>query len=709
MSEAAAPTTPPDEAPAVSQGLSLRIRRLARRTPVTLGLIAALLVCGLIWGGLWTAFRLHPLYDLVSYGLPAFQRGRWWTVLTGTFFVAEPWMYLPTLASFAGLAYLEYRRGSLVALSYFAGAQLFAIVGTAALVWFGSTLPWPWAQEMALLTDVGPSGGTAAGLAAALALLPALWRVRGWLVMLAFVLVMALFWGDLADIEHALAVLLVLAVDRSLHPQRTTVREQRLIAMVAILMLAAIQLLTTLLPTDGPFGTTSPEDGPWVDVLFDTVVIALVANGLRRGRRWAWVVSITLSWLNIALSAFALVAVTWLVDPGDVEAAYGDLNATWALTVLWAGLLVYLYWTRGAFRARRNAALGSGPEPTVAEVKDVIRAHGGGTLSWMATWDGNDYFRASNGCIVPFQRRAGTAIALADPLGPAEGRPAAALEYIAAAELAGLIPCFFSAGADTAAAVPGAWLSLVVADDTLVDLTGLEFKGKRWQHVRSALNKAERDGVRFRLTRWADESWGVQQQLRGISEMWVGDKGLPEMGFTLGTLDEAADPEVRLALAVAANGDVDGFLSWLPVYAAGGTVTGWTLDLMRRRQGGFGSVMEFLIGSSARDFSAEGAQVVSLSGAPLAHENPPDAGVIADLTAKLADLIEPVYGFKSLHRFKQKFNPRFEQIYLLYRDEGDLTRISAGLVRAFLPDATLRQLAGAGVDLMRGEDEPVQR
>jgi hypothetical protein len=45
-------------------------------------------------------------------------------------------------------------------------------------------------------------------------------------------------------------------------------------------------------------------------------------------------------------------------------------------------------------------------------------------------------------------------------------------EFIAAAEEAALIPCFFSAGAATQAAVPGGWRALVVADDTIVDLPG---------------------------------------------------------------------------------------------------------------------------------------------------------------------------------------------------------------------------------------------
>src|SRR5689334_546928 len=88
---------------------------VATRIPVTLALIAALLAVGLIWGGLWTPFAQNPLFDSVAYGLPALVEGRWWTPVTGTFFVDHPAVYPFVLASFAGLAYLEYRRGSLAA------------------------------------------------------------------------------------------------------------------------------------------------------------------------------------------------------------------------------------------------------------------------------------------------------------------------------------------------------------------------------------------------------------------------------------------------------------------------------------------------------------------------------------------------------------------------------------------------------------------
>jgi phosphatidylglycerol lysyltransferase len=675
--------------------------RFVRRIPATLTLVGVLLAIGVASSGLWSSFAADPAIQTWAYGLPALEAGRWWTPLTGTFLVAHPWVYPIVLASFAGMGYLEYRRGTGLALAYYFGGQLFAVLGAALMLWALSFTGWPWAVQQATMLDVGPSGGTFACIAAAISLFAAPWRVRAWFVLLAYVFVTMLFWGSLDDIEHLLAVVLVLFVDRTLRVQRTTVREQRLVAFVSLLVLAVLEIVVLLVPTDGPFGSSEPASGSFLDIALDVAVIAVIANGLRRGRRWAWVLGIILCALNIVVLAVLIVLIAALGWADVQNALDGDPTLTLATSTIWVFVLVYLVWVRRAFRARRRAHIGVPPRPTTDEVKEQLRAHGGGTLSWMTTWDGNRYARTTTG-MVAFQNRAGVALALADPIGPEAGRARSVQEFIDGAERAGLVPCFFSASEQTRAAVPSSWRSLIVADDTIVDLPGLEFTGKAWNAVRSSMNRAGREEMTFRMTRLKDESWGVRQQLRAISESWVGDKGLPEMGFTLGTLVEAEDPEVRLALAVSPRGDIDGFLSWLPVYAPDGAHHGWTLDLMRRRDNGFAPVMEFLIGSSARTFSDEGAQILSLSGAPLTHEYPAGAGLIADLSTKLADALEPVYGFQSLHRFKQKFHPRYETMYLLYRDESDLSRIGLGLTRAFLPTATLRQFAGAGLELVRG-------
>lgn len=693
------PHEPATDAPAPARPAG--VRGALRRMPATLATVAVILVAGIATGALWTPFTENPLFEVVAYGLPAFSEGRVWTAVTGVFFADHPFVYAFAIASFVGMAYLEFRRGTRTALAYFWVGQLFAVFASALFLWLAAFAPWPWAIAEAAMLDVGPSGGTMACLTAAVCLLPQPWRVRALMLLIGYAAVSLFYWGQLADLEHAFAVILVLGVVRPLRIQRISLREQRQLAFVIMLAFGAISVLTTVVDTNGPFGHTEALQASLIDVAIDVGIALLVANGLRRGRMWAWALSIAWAAVNV-LVGILLVVLLAAFDSDDGLVLDGDPSVTIASSALWLGFLVYLVWVRRAFRARRRATIGLAPA-TVDDAKEQLRAHGGGTLSWMTTWDDLVFARTSAG-LVAYQRRAGVALALADPLGPAESRAESVREFISMSEHAGLAPCFFSAGEQTRAAVPEGWRSIIVADDTIVDLEGLQFTGKRWAVVRTSLNRANREEMDFRLTRWADESWGVRAQLRAISEQWVGDKDLPEMGFTLGTLDEAEDPEVRLALALAPNGDVDGFLSWLPVYGDDG-IDGWTLDLMRRREGGFGPVMEFLIGSSARQFSDEGARIMSLSGAPLTHDYPEGAGMIADLSDKLSAALEPVYGFQSLHRFKSKFNPRYEQMYLLYRDEADLTRIGAALTRAFLPDATLRQFAGAGLELVRGGDD----
>ena len=100
-----------------------------------------------------------------------------------------------------------------------------------------------------------------------------------------------LFWGSLADLEHALAVLLVLFVDRSLRIQRTTdprAAADRLRRRPGHRWRSSCSRSSSR--PMAPFGQTDAAGGSLHRRRASTsVVILLVANGLRRGRRWAWV------------------------------------------------------------------------------------------------------------------------------------------------------------------------------------------------------------------------------------------------------------------------------------------------------------------------------------------------------------------------------------------------------------------------------------
>jgi phosphatidylglycerol lysyltransferase len=89
--------------------------------------------------------------------------------------------------------------------------------------------------------------------------------------------------------------------------------------------------------------------------------------------------------------------------------------------------------------------------------------------------------------------------------------------------------------------------------------------------------------------------------------------------------------------------------------------------------------------------------VLSLSGAPLATkplgpgETPPPATTMTRLMDFLAKTLEPAYGFSSLFRFKAKFNPTYETIYMTYSDPLALPIIGTAVGKAYLPDVSPKE------------------
>ena len=98
------------------------------------------------------------------------------------------------------------------------------------------------------------------------------------------------------------------------------------------------------------------------------------------------------------------------------------------------------------------------------------------------------------------------------------------------------------------------WSSIEVGSEMVVDPRGWKTTGKKWQDVRTAINKAKRDGVTDVQSTFLEASLDVREQIEDISEEWAQLKALPEMKFTLGGVEELRDPRVRLLYAIDADG-----------------------------------------------------------------------------------------------------------------------------------------------------------
>jgi phosphatidylglycerol lysyltransferase len=374
-------------------------------------------------------------------------------------------------------------------------------------------------------------------------------------------------------------------------------------------------------------------------------------------------------------------------DITPVGGGIAPFVADWAPVAFWLVVLV------GMLRTFVTARI-TGQDADRERAREILERHGITTLAYMTTWQGNSYwFSADSQSYVAYRVEGGVAITTGDPVGPAGNLVRAVDEFVDFCNDRGWTPCLYSTTEATRQATDRlGWPSLQVAEETVLRLGSLAFSGKKFQDIRSSISRAKKAGITAEWIVFPDAPLSIRDQIEAISEEWVSDKALPEMGFTLGGIDELNDRHVRCLIAVDADRTVHGVTSWMPSYRDGVPV-GWTLDFMRRRTAGdVKGIMEFLIGTAALDVQSEGAEFLSMSGAPLAQANPgSELTGVQKLLEYIGRTMEPVYGFRSLLRFKAKFQPEYEPMYMCYPEAAVLPRIGLGISHAYLPHLTMAQ------------------
>lgn len=812
-----------------------RMLKLIRRAPGTTAFVALLWIVGAATGSLVSGPD-PALLQRIGLETDALNSGPLWTPLTSVLWCGNLSGYLvTTVMLFAVLAPAEHRLGLGRTAMFFLSSQLLGGIAGTALVRLGADAGLWWYTSIDDEHALGPSIGVV-GVALALSFrLPTLWSRRIRVFVLVALIMLTLYIGSFEDILRlvgAVAGLIVgLAVlGRSRRwPQDASARSETRTLMAIVLAASAVGPLVALLTRNafGPLSelqylfsspnvdaatvsdicgdAASSSDcrtlqamvrasgiGPAITSVAPALVTVVIAEGLRRGRRFALWSALALNLALVALigldiidaltspdvefsdldelggkAGYLMFVAPLMIQPlavataliltrrhFDVAAPRATYRRFWllggltllltALTDVFVGYLFrheyspapsltslladlparfiptgYLFldtasflpvgpvastlydytgavfWTVtliGVLLTFWRVTLRQG-RSDAARAFALLRQHGGSSLSYMTMWPGNHYWFSPDGrCAVAYRVRATVALTTGDPIGPAEALADAFRGFAEFCRGNGWTPCFYSVTERFRdLAVAAGWKSVQVAEDTVLPLPELTFTGKKWQDVRTALNKAGKQGVVAEWCRYSDAPLAITDQVRAISAQWVATKGLPEMGFTLGGMAELDDREVRCLIAVDSDRTVHGIVSWLPIYRDGQPV-GWTLDFMRRRGDSFPGSMEFLIASSAMRFREEGAEFLSLSGAPLARL---DRGTRATALQRVLDrtgrALEPVYGFGSLLAFKSKFQPLYQPLYLIYPDPAALPTIAGAIGRAYLPHLTPRQ------------------
>jgi hypothetical protein len=322
------------------------VQVLIRRVPYTTGVVLAMVVAGAVTGALWRPIQNLPVYPWVAFGAPAFADGRWYTLVFGAFFALLPIYYLFVAGGFALLVgFSEYRLGTGRAVVATAGGHLVGVLVAAGILTLGRQTPWPWAERVGTMTDVGFSAGMLAALCVASVTVPAPWGLRMRLAAAAYAGLSLLYVGLMADLEHAVAVVAgwslarVVAGPRSVGQEPPGAGEWRLLGAAGLAILGILQFVVRLFPGTGPTG--SAEHGAAVPLAWHAVLMLvglLAAIGWYRGRRWALPLGFGLVGVDLLVPALLAVWAATGALPAwarpDAPTAYADAVAGLALGVL---------------------------------------------------------------------------------------------------------------------------------------------------------------------------------------------------------------------------------------------------------------------------------------------------------------------------------------------------------------------------------------
>lgn len=331
----------------------------------------------------------------------------------------------------------------------------------------------------------------------------------------------------------------------------------------------------------------------------------------------------------------------------------------------------------------------------LARARSVVTRYGKNSLAHYTLGPHMTYFWAASGqAFLAYRVYRGVAVVLGDPVGHDD-------------ELADLIAGFhdFCRRQDWALAIyqasPATLMhfsqrgihAIKIGEEAIVDTSRFTVQGKIGAPVRHAIARARRDNVTISI--WQGESIPetLLAGMKRVSTAWLQERHTyTQMGFSMGRFPADWSPDLLTAVAQNAEGEVLAFLTWTPLYRG----NGWTLDNMRREPRMIPGTMEYLIAESIDWARARGYSTMSLSLAPLAGLGeelqainkfvaPPrwrissSARLLQRSAAYLHRRGLLLGNYRSLYFFKQKFQPEWEPRYLVLEDAAALPRVLIAL------------------------------
>jgi phosphatidylglycerol lysyltransferase len=311
--------------------------------------------------------------------------------------------------------------------------------------------------------------------------------------------------------------------------------------------------------------------------------------------------------------------------------------------------------------------------------REIVETYGHTSLARLALLDDKHYYFNPDNAVIAFVVQGRFAVALGDPIGPAEEMQAAITNFQEFCSRNDWQPAFYQTHPETMAHYLAAGFKLLcIGHEGIVDLATFTLEGRDNKGLRSAYNRLVRLGYTAEVVQ-PPLATALLHELREVSDEWLTRVHGTEMRFSLGWFDDDYIRGGPVIIVRHPEGGIAAFANIVPEYQASEN----SIDLMRFRQTGEHGLIDFLFVSLFNWARQAGLKTFNLGLSALSGigEKPQDPAIERTLHY-IYEHVDQFYNFKGLHEYKEKFHPTWSPRYLVYPGTASLPLVTLVLFRA---------------------------
>jgi phosphatidylglycerol lysyltransferase len=221
--------------------------------------------------------------------------------------------------------------------------------------------------------------------------------------------------------------------------------------------------------------------------------------------------------------------------------------------------------------------------------------------------------------------------------------------------------------------------SLFLGQEGVIDLDFFSLEGGEKKSIRNALNKIKEQGYTTHVNTPPLRD-GLIQKLKAVSDEWLKLTEREEIIFSQGMFVEKEIKEQTVISVENSEEKIIAFLNIIPDYVK----NEGTYDLLRKTADAPNGIMDYILVELFKYFKANGIQYVNLGFAPMSGLDDPHT--FTEKSMKFAyEKIRSFSHYKGQRDYKDKFNPRWNDKFLIYSNDYDLLQVPGVLANVIKP------------------------